>query len=159
MYYIYYIYPLQFQHIRNYVPLLRPRQTKYRKFHLRLRAIKPFKPDKVSPPPLHFHQYGIYALESVRLTAAQIESARLTLVRTIGRKDTAVKLQVFPHIPVTKKPIGVRMGKGKGTVDHFIAFVKAGKMIVEYSCNDYAKQAYKAVSYKLPIKVGFVSKE
>ena len=113
----------------------------------------------MTPPPLHFHEHGIYALEPIRLTAAQIEAARLTLVRTIGRKGTSIKLQVFPHIPVTKKPLGVRMGKGKGNVDHFVAFVKAGKMLFEYSCNSYAKQAHKAVSYKLPIKTGFVTKD
>lgn len=131
---------------------------KYRKFHKRLRCIKPFKPDRVDTPLLHFHKYGIYALESTRMTAAQIESARLTLVRTLGRKGTIIKLQVFPHIPVTKKPLGVRMGKGKGNVDHFVAFVRAGKMLFEYNCNNNnnAKLGYKAVSYKLPIKIGFV---
>ena len=93
------------------------------------------------------------------MTANQIEAARLTLVRTIGRKGTKIKIQVFPHIPVTKKPLGVRMGKGKGNVDHFVAFVRAGKMLFEYDCNSFAKQAHKAVSYKLPIKTGFVTKD
>ena len=91
------------------------------------------------------------------MTAAQIEAARLTLVRTIGRKGSTIRINVFPHIPVTKKSIGTRMGKGKGNVDHFVAFVKAGKMLFEYDCSNYAKQAYKAVSYKLPVKTGYVT--
>lgn len=146
--------------VRTYVPLLRPQQTKYKKFHKRLRCVSPPKPgEKILPPPLHFHDHGIYALESFRMTAHQIEAARLTLVRTIGRKGTHIKIQVFPHIPVTKKPLGVRMGKGKGTVDHFVAFVKAGKMLFEYDCKTYAKQAQKAVNYKLPIKTGYVTRQ
>ena len=93
------------------------------------------------------------------MTAAQIESCRLTLVRTIGRKNSKIRINVFPHIPVTKKSIGTRMGKGKGNVDHFVAFVKAGKMLFEYDCDNFAKQAFKAVTYKLPIKTGYVSKD
>lgn len=141
--------------------MLRPKKMKYRKFHKRLRCIgKPIKPDHVTAPPLHFHNHGIYALEGVRMTAAQIESARLALIKTLGvRRKAAVRLCVFPHIPVTKKPIGTRMGKGKGNVDHFIAFVKAGKMIFEYSCEDNPKEVCRAVGHKLPIKVGYVSKE
>lgn len=94
------------------------------------------------------------------MTAAQMESGRLTLVRTIGRKDSTIKLQVFPHIPVTKKSLGVRMGGGKGAVDKFVAYVKAGKMIFEYDCPEpaLAKKACTAVEYKLPIKVGYVTK-
>ena len=69
-------------------------------------------------------------------------------------------LRVFPHIPVTKKGTGVRMGKGKGNVDHFISFVKAGSVLFEYDCSNAikAKKAYKAATYKLPIPIGFVER-
>ena len=74
---------------------------------------------------------------------------------TAGSK---VYLRVFPHIPVTKKGLAVRMGKGKGPVDHFVSFVRAGKMIFEFNCPSAlsAKKAYRAVSYKLPIDVGYI---
>ena len=122
---------------------------------------KPVKPGHVDPSPLHFHDHGIYALEGVRMTAAQIESARQALVKRIGRKkSSAMRLCVFPHIPVTKKPVGARMGGGKGSVDHFIAFVKAGKMIFEYSCDTgNARDICRSVAYKLPIKCGYVTRQ
>ncbi len=132
---------------------------KYRKSQKNIRAVLPVVPEGgVTPPEVKIGDYGIYALESIRLTAAQIESTRLTIVRTIGRKGLKLWIRVFPHIPVTKKPLEVRMGKGKGAVDHFIANVKAGKMLFEYRCpDDYmAKMGFKAASYKLPIRVGYV---
>ena len=97
-------------------------------------------------------------MEPKRITAAQIETCRVTLGRILGRKKSDVKTLIFPHFPVTKKPLGVRMGSGKGNVDYFVAFVKAGTMLFEFSENLHAKQAFKAVSYKLPIKVGFITK-
>ncbi len=112
----------------------------------------------VTTPEVKFGDHGIYALESIRLNAYQIEATRMTIVRTVGRKGLKLWIRVFPHIPVTKKPLEVRMGKGKGAVDHFIANVKAGKMLFEYRCPDdiVAKMAYKAATYKLPIRVGYV---
>lgn len=69
-----------------------------------------------------------------------------------------VILRAFPHIPVTKKPLEVRMGKGKGSVDHFVSFVRAGRLLFEFNCESplSAKKAYKAMKYKLPIDIGFI---
>jgi large subunit ribosomal protein L16 len=141
---------------RSFV-LLRPKKTKYRKFQKRLRNIKPINPDRVEPPSVNFLDHGIYALQGVRMTAAQIEAARLTLVRYLKRQGSAIRVCVFPHIPVTKKPLGTRMGKGKGNVDHFIAFVRPGKMLFEYNCkDDNAREICRSVQHKLPIRVGYI---
>lgn len=121
--------------------------------------MRPHKPEHVEPPPVHFYDQGIYALEGYRITAAQIEAARMALVRTLGRKKSLIRICIFPHIPVTKKSLGVRMGKGKGEVDHFVAFVKPGSMLFTFTQNENAKKACQAVSYKLPIKVGLVDKK
>ena len=74
---------------------------------------------------------------------------------TAGAK---IILRAFPHIPVTKKPLEVRMGKGKGNVDHFVSFVRAGSMLFEFNCSNVlsAKNAYRAMKYKLPINIGFI---
>lgn len=125
-----------------------------------IRAVLPVKPDPVPTPTLHSGMFGIYAMESIRLNAEQIEAARFAILKTIGRKQLKMWVRVFPHIPVTKKPLEVRMGKGKGSVDHFVAYVKAGKLLYEYNCPSasLAKAACKQAAYKLPIKVRFIEK-
>lgn len=140
--------------------MLRPKRTKYRKMQKNLRAVLPASPDHVTVPVPAFGTYGIYAMESIRLTADQIEAARMAVLKTVGRKELKMWVRVFPHIPVTKKPLEVRMGKGKGSVDHFVAYVKAGKLLYEYNCPSagLAKLAYRKAAYKLPIKVRFVDK-
>ena len=142
--------------------LLRPNRTKYRKSQKNIRAVLPVvPPEGVAKPPLHFGDYGIYAMESIRLKAAQIEAARMAILKTVGRKGLKIWIRTFPHIPVTKKPLEVRMGKGKGSVDHFVANVRAGKMIFEFNCPspNTAKLAFNQAKYKLPIRVKFVQKE
>ena len=139
--------------------LLRPKRMKYRKSQKNIRAVLPVVPEGgVVPPKVAFGEHGIYAKESIRLRANQIEATRMALVRAIGKKGTKLWIRVFPHIPVTKKPLESRMGKGKGAVDHFIANVKAGRMLFEFNCpDDYAaKLAFKQANYKLPIPVGYV---
>ena len=128
--------------------------------HKNIRAVLPAKPDHVTVPVPNFGTYGIYAMESIRLKAHQIEAARLAILKTVGRADLKMWVRVFPHIPVTKKPLEVRMGKGKGSVDHFVAYVKAGRLLYEFNCpsTSLAKAAYKQAAHKLPIKVRFVDK-
>ena len=142
--------------------LLRPRRTKYRKSHKNIRAVLPVvPPEGVTPPPLSFGDYGLYSMESIRLTAAQIEAARMAILKTVGRKGLKLWIRVFPDIPVTKKPLETRMGKGKGSVDHFIANVKAGKMLFEYNCPSLntARLAFTQAKHKLPIGVKFLQRE
>lgn len=152
---------VRLQVIRTYSNSIRPRKTKFKKFHKRIKILKStesIEPKSVPAPPLQFYEHGIYALESWRITDTQIEACRLALVRKLAIKTKDIKILVFPHIPVTKKPFGTRMGKGKGSVDHFIAFVKAGKMLFEFSGGSNVRNAFRAINSRLPIKVGFVEK-
>lgn len=141
--------------------LLRPIQTKYKKTQKNLRAVTPVPGRPLVKPSPCFGAYGIYAKEPIRLKASQIEAARYAILKTVGKKGLRIWVRTFPHIPVTKKPLEVRMGKGKGAVDHFVSYVKMGAMLYEYNCPNMntAKLACKAAAYKLPIKVGFVHRD
>lgn len=142
--------------------LLRPNQMKYRKCQKNIRAVLPRHPTEPVPvPKLTSGKYGIYAMESLRVTARQIESARMSILKEVGRKGLKIWIKIFPHTPVTKKALGVRMGKGKGSVDHFVAHVRAGKMLFEFDSptEHLAKMAFDQVGHKLPIKVRFVTRE
>ena len=85
----------------------------------------------------------------------------MAILKTVGRKGLKIWTRTFPHIPVTKKALGVRMGKGKGGVDHYVANVKSGKLVFEFNCpnENIARRAYTQVSYKLPIRVKFVMRD
>ena len=85
----------------------------------------------------------------------------MSILKEVGRKGLKIWTRVFPHTPVTKKALGVRMGKGKGSVDHFVAHVRAGKLLFEYNCpsEHLARMAFTQVSYKLPVKVKFVKRD
>lgn len=142
--------------------LLRPNRMKFRKSQKNIRAVLPRYPTEPVPvPKLSFGTYGIYSMESLRITAAQIESARMSILKEVGRKGLKIWVTIFPHIPVTKKALGVRMGKGKGAVDHFVANVRAGKIVFEYNCptENIAKLAFRQVQHKLPVKVRFLMRE
>lgn len=143
---------------RGSANLLRPRQTKYRKVQKNNRAVIPATTDKPDPPTPKHKQYGIYALDAKKIKAAQLEAGRLALVRAIGQRGSAVRRIAFPHIPVTKKPLGSRMGKGKGAVEYFVSYVKPGKMLYEFDATSNQEQARRAVQFKLPIRVGLVEK-
>lgn len=93
------------------------------------------------------------------MTAAQIEAGRLALIRTAGKKEAQIVIRVFPHIPVTKKAIGTRMGGGKGAVHHFVAFVRAGTMLYEFNSADFAKQTLKAVNFKMPVRIKLATRD
>ena len=132
---------------------------KFRKSHKNLRGVLPRYPTEPVPvPKLSFGNYGIYSVESLRITAAQIESARMSILKEVGRKGLKIWVRVFPHIPVTKKALGVRMGKGKGSVDHFVTNLRAGSLVFEFNCptENIARLAFRQVSYKLPVKVKFI---
>ena len=109
---------------------------------------------------LDFGKFGLRALENERLTSRQIEAARRAMTRYIKRGGK-VWIRVFPHIPVTQKPNEVRMGSGKGAVDHYIARVKAGKIVFELDgvTEEIAKEAMRLAGRKLPIKTRFVVRE
>ena len=104
--------------------------------------------------------YGLKAMESVWLTSRQIESARVALTRHMKREGQ-VWIKVFPDKPVTSKPAEVRMGKGKGALDHWVAVVRAGRIIFEADGVpiETAKDALRLAAQKLPIRTKFVTRE
>ena len=107
-----------------------------------------------------FGEFGLMAMEPHRITARQIETVRVVINRTFKRSGK-VFIRIFPDKPITKKPLEVRMGKGKGNVEEWVAVVKPGRIMFEVSgvAEELAKKALKKASYKLPIKVKFVKKE
>ena len=109
---------------------------------------------------LHFGEYGLMAKEGAWINANQIEAARVAMTRYMKRGGK-VWINIFPHMPRTAKPIGVRQGKGKGDVDEWVAVVKEGKIMFEIAEVDEAtaREAFRLASHKLPIKTKFVTKE
>jgi large subunit ribosomal protein L16 len=106
-----------------------------------------------------FGEYAIQALEPGRITSRQIEAARIAMTRHIKRGGQ-VWIKIFPDTPVTKKPAEVRQGKGKGSVDHYIAKVKPGRILYEISGVDktVASEALARAKAKLPIRSRIIVK-
>ena len=105
-----------------------------------------------------FGEYGLQALEPAWLTQRQIEAARRALVRYMKRRGK-VWIRIFPDKPVTQRAAETRMGKGKGAVDHWVAVVKPGRILIEVSGlpEEVAKEAMRLASHKLPIKTKMVA--
>ena len=133
---------------------LAPKKTKFRKQQRGTLKGKAFRGNKVS-----FGEYGIQALESHWLTQRQIEAGRIALVRAL-RKGAKIWISIFPDKPYTKKPNEVRMGGGKGDPEGFVAVIRPGRILYEFSGvpEDVAEEACRLVAAKLPIKVRLVKK-
>ncbi len=135
--------------------MLMPKKTKYRKDHKRRRGGVATRMIKVS-----FGSYGLKTLDAHWITARQIESARRVLTRYV-KKGGKIWIRIFPDKPVTVKGGEIPMGKGKGSVDHYVACVKPGTVMFEMEGVDAAaaKEAMERASHKLPVKCAFVTKE
>jgi len=134
--------------------MLQPKRTKFRKQHkLRNRGVA-IRGGKVS-----FGEYGLKATERGRMTARQIEAARRALTRHMKRAGK-VYIRVFPDKPITKKPLEVRMGKGKGSVEYWVAQIQPGRMLfeVEGIPANLAEEAFALAAAKLPFKTTFVKR-
>ena len=134
--------------------MMQPKKTKFRKAHKgRIRGTA------TSGATLSFGQFGLKATEPDRVTARQIEAARRALTRHMKRAGR-VWIRVFPDVPVSKKPIEVRMGKGKGTPELWIVRVKPGRILFEVDGIPVAlaKEALGLAAAKLPIKTRFVAR-
>ena len=109
---------------------------------------------------LAFGDFGMQSLERVSLTSAQIEAARVAVTRHLKRKGK-VWIRIFPHKPITKKPLETRMGKGKGAVEHWVAPVKPGTILFEVGGVpvSLARSGLRLADTKLPCKCRFVSRE
>ena len=132
--------------------MLSPRKTKYRKmFKGRIKG------NTIAGSMVSYGSYGLKALEPVRLTARQIESARRAVSRCMKRSGR-FWIRVYPDVPVSKKPAEVRMGSGKGSVEYWAAKVHPGRIIFEVDGVDesVAIEAFALAASKLPIKTKFV---
>jgi large subunit ribosomal protein L16 len=134
--------------------MLQPTRTKFRKAHKgRIKGLA------TSGNSLAFGQFGLKAVEPERLTARQIEAARRALTRHMKRAGR-VWIRIFPDVPVSKKPLEVRMGSGKGAVEYWVARVKPGRVLFELDGVpvQLAKEALALAAAKLPIKTRFVQR-
>ncbi|WP_324672916.1 50S ribosomal protein L16 [Mycoplasma sp. 888] len=136
--------------------MLQPKRTKYRKpFIQRHDKRKATKGNKVS-----FGEFGLQAVTSAWVTARQIESARIAATRRMGREGEVV-IRIFPHFAKTSKPIGVRMGSGKGTPELWYTAVKVNTVMFEVSgvAEDVARDALRLAGHKLPVKWKIIKRE
>jgi large subunit ribosomal protein L16 len=106
-----------------------------------------------------FGEYGLKAAERGRVSARQIEAARRAMTRAIKRGGK-IWIRVFPDVPISNKPLEVRMGKGKGNVDHWVSKVQPGAVLYEMEgvSEELAREAFKLAAAKVPIKTVFVSR-
>ena len=132
--------------------MLMPKRVKYRKQMRGRMKGKASRGAEVS-----FGEYGLQALEPCWMTSRQIESARRAIVRYI-RRGGKVWIRIFPDKPVTARAAETRMGSGKGSVDHWVAVIKPGRVLFEMAGvpEESAKEALRLASHKLPIKTQFV---
>ena len=135
--------------------MLQPKQRKFRKdFKGRNRGVATTG-NRVS-----FGDYGMKSLELGRITSRQLEAARRTITRHIKRGGKLF-IRIFPDKPISKKPLEVRQGKGKGNVEYWVALVQPGRMMFELSgvTEELAREAFKLASAKLPVKTTFQQRE
>ncbi|MZQ74866.1 MAG: 50S ribosomal protein L16 [Peptoclostridium sp.] len=134
--------------------MLMPKRVKRRRVH-RCR----FKGKAQKGNTVTYGDYGLVALEPSRITANQIEAARIAINRYI-RRGGKVWIKIFPHMPITQKPAETRMGAGKGSPEYWVAIVKPGRVMFELSGvnEEVAREAMRLAANKLPVKCKFVKK-
>jgi len=135
--------------------MMSPKKMKYRKQHKgRIRG------QATSGTYLAYGTFGLKAMSPERITARQIEAARRAISRCIKRQGR-LWIRIFPDVPVSKKPLEVRMGSGKGSPEFYVSRVKPGKIMFELDGvpRAVAEEAFSLASAKLPIKVRFVARE
>ena len=134
--------------------MLLPKRVKYRRVHRGRMTGKALRGNKVS-----YGDYGLQSLEPAWITSNQIESARIAMTRYIKRGGQ-VWIKIFPDKPVTSKPLGTRMGKGKCAPEYWVAVVKPGRVMFEIAGvpEETAREALRLAMHKLPVKCKFVKK-
>ncbi len=132
--------------------MLQPKRTKFRKQQTGKNRGLATVGNKVS-----FGEYGLKAVARGRITARQIEAARRAMTRHIKRGGK-IWIRIFPDKPITKKPLEVRQGKGKGNVEYWVAQIQPGRMLYEMEgvSEGIAREAFRLAAAKLPIKTTFV---
>ena len=134
--------------------MLQPKRTKFRKQHKGRNRGLALRGSKVS-----FGEFGLKATGRGRLTARQIEAARRAMTRHIKRGGK-IWIRVFPDKPITNKPLEVRMGKGKGNVEYWVALIQPGRVLYEMEgvTEEIAREAFELAAAKLPIQTTFVKR-
>ncbi len=138
--------------------MLSPKRVKFRKRQRRVK--RDLKGVSFRGNTIAFGDYGLVALEGEWLTNRQIEAARIAMTRKIKRGGK-VWIRIFPDVPYTKKPAETRMGKGKGSPEHWVAAVKRGRVLFELAGvdHDLAESALTLAASKLPIRTRFVARK
>ena len=134
--------------------MLSPKKTKFRKQHKgRIHGVAK------GGTALNFGSYGLKALAPERVTARQIEAARRAITRHMKRQGK-LYIRIFPDVPVSKKPLEVRQGKGKGSVEFWACRVKPGRIMFELEgvSLEVAREAFALASEKLPLKTKFIAR-
>lgn len=134
--------------------MMQPKRTKFRKQMKGTNRGMTFNGNKVS-----FGEFGLKSTEHGRITAHQIESARRVITRYVKRGGK-LWIRIFPDVPVTKKPLEVRMGSGKGNVEYWVAKVQPGKMLYEIEgvTEAEAQEAFRLAAAKLSVKTTFANR-
>ena len=134
--------------------MLLPKRVKYRRVHRGRLTGKAMRGNKVT-----YGEFGLVAVEPAWITSNQIEAARIAMTRYIKRGGK-VWIKLFPDKPYTHKPLGVRMGKGKGSVEYWVAVVKPGRVMFEIAGvpEEVAREALRLAMHKLPLRCKIVSR-
>ena len=134
--------------------MLQPKRTKFRKQHKGRNRGLALRGSRVS-----FGEYGLKAVGRGRMTARQIEAGRRAMTRKIKRGGK-IWIRVFPDKPITKKPLEVRQGKGKGNVEYWVALIQPGRVLYEMEgvSEDLAREAFSLAAAKLPFPTTFVKR-
>ena len=134
--------------------MLQPKRTKFRKVHTGRNRGLAQSGNKVS-----FGTFGLKATDRGRMTARQIEAGRRAMTRHVKRQGK-IWIRVFPDKPITKKPLEVRMGKGKGNVEYWVAQIQPGRVLYEMDGvpEEMAREAFRLAARKLPFKTTFVTR-
>ncbi len=135
--------------------MLQPKKVKHRKVMKGRMRGKAYRGSSIS-----FGEYGLQALEKGRLTARQIEAARIAMTRHVKRGGK-IWIRIFPDKPITKKPAETRMGKGKGNPEEWVAVIKPGRVLYEMEGvpETVAREAFRLAAHKLPIPTRFRIRE
>lgn len=135
--------------------MLQPKRTKFRKVQKGRNRGLAERGSKVS-----FGEYGLKALGRGRITARQIEAARRAMTRKVKRGGK-IWIRVFPDKPISKKPLEVRMGKGKGNVEYWVAQIQPGRVLYEMEgvTEELAREAFTLAAAKLPVATAFVKRK
>ena len=135
--------------------MLQPKRTKFRKQHKGKNRGLAQSGNSVA-----FGEFGLKATQRARLTARQIEAARRAMTRFVKRGGK-IWIRVFPDVPISKKPLEVRMGNGKGNVEYWVAKIQPGRVLYEMEgvTEDVAREAFRLAAAKLPVTTTFVTRQ